>query len=186
MSLPLCVRIDHDDARSAAALQATGWRWIEVLLTYECPSRHWLSPAAEKPVASEHEAIVNMVERSFTHDRLHADPEVSKEDADRAKRHWARDALEQRECFVKRIDGRPVAFCSLIVNGAKHRVDLICVDEHYRGRGIAKRLLTDVMSRYSPCGLVAGTQAKNEAARLLYEGLGMGVVRRQSTWHKTP
>ncbi len=62
----------------------------------------------------------------------------------------------------------------------------------YGGRGgakshsIAKRLLTDVMSRFSPCGLVAGTQAKNEAARLLYEGLGMGVVRRQSTWHKIP
>lgn len=184
MSLPLCVRIDAADNRSAAALSRDGWRWIENLLTYHAEPRHWTAPEAEHVHIAYRDAIVDLVGRSFTHDRLHADPKVARGTADAEKRRWAYDSLEKHQCFVKVIDGQLAGFVSLILGTGSPRVDLICVDSDFQGRGIAKALLQGALAHYSPCGLTAGTQESNTAARRLYEGLGMWIGKKQCTFHK--
>lgn len=189
MTLPLCVRIEADDTRSADALKADGWREIEVLETWR-GNTIWPPPTVQgvEPKESDHGAICAVIRRSFVHDRLHTDPLVSPEEADEAKEQWARDALtnpEKKVRIIRSSTGNVVAV--LIYKTANHTaiIDLIAVEDRCRGFGFGKALIIHTFSGNQFLSyLQAGTQSTNMPAQSLYARLCMTVVRRQTTWHK--
>ena len=178
MPLPLCVRIEADDHRSAEALLADGWRQIETLQTWRSTVattglRH---PDMIRPTKAEHRQLIIAAGRWFSQDRLHADPKVDKEVADEAKRQWMKDALADiyREIWI--LGTMPVEGFVIVRPGTPVIIDLIAVDPLLRGRGIARRLLQHVVGTYGK-GIQAGTQATNAAACRLYKSMGMTRVR---------
>lgn len=182
MVLPLCVRTEASDARSAAALTAEGWRPIEMLETWRSPIRKWPHYLKPARLATPADAnwIAELAAESFTHDRLHADELVSKAEADASKAHWIPAAFSDpgREIHIPR-DGR---FAFLILRGGD-TIDLIAVRASARRRGIASILIRQAVAGRR-LALTAGTQSTNKPAQALYSSLGMAVVRQQTSWHK--
>lgn len=181
MVLPLCVRTEASDARSAAALTAEGWRPIETLETWQSRARNWpfrKRPFALRAIGSDLTWIAELAAESFTHDRLHADGLVAKVDADASKAEWVRAAFETHGTEIWVPDAR---FAFLIMRGEV--IDLICVRASARRKGIAGRLIKCAVSGRR-MALTAGTQSTNKPAQALYSSLGMAVVRQQTSWHK--
>jgi len=181
--IPICVRIDADDKRSFDALKLDGWREIEVLETYR-----------GKPDAKHHDLIrraldrdllacIAIAEKAFTHDRLHADPNIPLAVATEAKAEWVRKCFADRSCAVfVYADPAIRGFIALkwIDDGAL--IDLIATNKPRQH--ICSRLVKHAMADLKPSYLRAGTQQKNQEGRLFYSALGMTCIKRQRTLHK--
>lgn len=203
MTLPLCVRIDVDDSRSAENLKADGWRDIEILETWAGTiwkrqitdiSLDSVYPLGRRAVPEDMPACIDIARRAFIYDRLHADPQVPRELADQAKEDWVRRifATDYMDTWIAEWDGKTAAFASLRHwRGDDRRdfgavVDLIAVDPDCKGRAIGQRLLRTTLDTVSDgfMHLRAGTQQSNGPARKMYRNLGMNIIYRQRTFHK--
>ena len=195
MTLPLCVRIDAEDQRSRQALLDDGWREIEVLETWETAIdyTHYMNlgfPTTDRFGDIKMEDFEKLAVESFTYDRLHADPDVSKEDADQAKRDWVRRVFatsggHQRIFGYPGDDGDLAGFLIVKVDADAVVIDLLAVAESKRGRGIGRSLVSMALKQFpNRRFLRAGTQRTNEPAARFYASLGMRVVKTQRTLHK--
>lgn len=183
MPLPECMRIDIDNFDEGAHLSVVGWREIETLETYHGNLRNVIGPVADNEVAD----LARIAMSSYTQDRLHADSQVDRTLADAAKAKWVVDACadHHRDVYVYRVSGQPVAFISIAFEKDRgYRVDLLAVEKTHRGQGIAKALLLYACGAKNIGALWAGTQSTNEAAKALYESLGMSLVKRERTFHR--
>lgn len=186
MPLPKCKRIDVDDRRAAAALLDDGWREIEKLVTYE---RH---PVRIDPVLGvrpvedwERRAILGLAAGSFSEDRLHKDPEIDDDEADRFKVECVERAFEEKLPILTY--GWPTTFAFLIYRLGKKvsTIDLIAVHPDARRQGIAKKLIASFLSESVGSAVCrAGTQAHNTPSVKMYLSLGFREVRRERTFHK--
>lgn len=190
MRLPLCARIDAEDTRSAAALTNDGWRDIEVLETWVRPCSNWERIVTNVRTATLQDLLVctAIATHAFRYDRLHADPEVTKDDADHAKAEWVGAALRERphDCFVANDkEGAVVGFLLCRPETTSFRIDLIAVHEAHRGAGVASRLLGWAMDVYPgrQC-VVAATQERNVESRVFYQRRGFRIMKRERSFHK--
>jgi ribosomal protein S18 acetylase RimI-like enzyme len=189
MTLPLCVRIDADDKRSSYELEQDGWREVEVLETWRIatPYSGYVGQGIEPAKQSDNLTCQRIAQQAFQYDRLHADPVVSEDDADDAKRAWVNSAFRDnlQNILVHR-QGDVDGFLIVKPETAILIIDLIAIDPAYQGRGIAKSLIRAAHAMHpNHQALQAGTQERNEAGRRLYSSLGFVVVKRQRTFHKT-
>jgi len=84
-------------------------------------------------------------------------------------------AKEQYLYLVAEQDGRIVGFCGMMHICGEGDIDRVMVDEHYRGRGIAGQMLTQLFGYGEEKGIEAYTlevRASNAAAIHVYEKLG--------------
>jgi ribosomal protein S18 acetylase RimI-like enzyme len=196
MPLPEVLRLPFADERGRAKHLAEGWREIEILEDWAGEIRHGSIPPPalrfDDAAACDIEALAEMAVRCFVHDRLHADPLVSKADADEFKRAWVRRAARStvQHFDVATIADNPAGFLIWDTGrlNLKRRliVDLLCVDKRYRRHKIAC-LLIEHAARTSGVRLIrAGTQATNTDARAFYASLGLRELkrRRQRTFHR--
>ncbi len=190
MTLPLCVRIDADDKRSAEALRAADWREVEVLETWCRPIGDWKSIVTGVRVADPTDMLAcqKIAAGAFRSSRLHTDPKVSVDTAEEYKRDWVCRAFEQtpQDVFVHvngkdKVDG--FLICKPETNAV--RIDLIATADDARQKGVARNLIGWSHDCYPGRGvIVAGTQERNTAARQFYQKLGFRVIKRQRTFHK--
>lgn len=189
MTLPLCVRIDASDTRSADNLKADGWREIEILETYLWKKvrlfggdSHDVSSAKPDDV----DVCAKIAVKAFKHDRLHKDSFIPKEVADEAKDNWVRVAFTDRKkkIFVARsVTGEVIGFIIVGKTKGEAYVDLLAADPDYSGVGVGGRLLRHAMIAMDS-DMRAGTQADNKEASVLYKRNGFEIVKRQRTFHK--
>ena len=196
MPLPKCIRISADDEAGRAALLADGWREVEVLETLEGPAPA-LPPHPEgmclfDALGSEDEIsqCAELAAGAFAFDRLHADPQVNREEADAAKRAWVLNvrADPAARLFGARLDGALAGFLvwkPIEIGDRKLLlIDLLAVKEDARRLGIGRALVAHAAARSGLGTLRAGTQAANGPARAFYASLNMKVVDRQRTFHR--
>ncbi|MDO4522078.1 MAG: ribosomal protein S18-alanine N-acetyltransferase [Eubacteriales bacterium] len=72
-------------------------------------------------------------------------------------------------------DGKVVGYCGFLQSFEEADITNVAVDEAYRGRGIARSMLTELMHRGEQRGITAFTlevRESNRAALHLYESLG--------------
>ena len=188
MSLPDVVRLEYDEIRSAANLEKHGWRFIEVLETWEASAIRIHTPesgvTAAKP--EDVDACAAIARKAFTKSRLHKDPMVSKEDADDFKEQWVRLAFTERakKIFVARsVQGEIQGFIIIIQKEGIGIVDLLAVHPDHKSEGVGGRLLRHAMMA-TGLPFRAGTQSDNKEARILYKRNGFEIKRRQRTYHR--
>ena len=83
-------------------------------------------------------------------------------------------------------DGTLVGIVSVSVIGRTAKVDLLAVEEGYRGRGIGRRLMGSAVmfARERDCDeLIVVTQGENVEACGFYASLGMLEYERSEIWH---
>lgn len=188
MPLPLVVRIDADDTRSAESLKKLGGRDIEILITYEWAKTRFYAEAhygisAAKP--EDVDACAKIAVKTFKFSRFHADPMIPKEVADGVKDSWVRRAFTERKkkIFVScSATGQVTGFIIVYRDGGCGVVDLLGVHPDHKRRGIGTRLLRHAML-VMDMPFRAGTQAGNKAAKDFYKRNGFTVAKKERTFH---
>lgn len=170
MPLPLCVRVDFEDTRSAQALHNDGWRQVEILETWRGP----LDPIPQSHVwpmtADAAASLAPIACHWFEHSRL----------GPKEKEEWIRNADPDTSFMCD----AGFVILRLGLDGTVI-VDLIGVDPGCRGRGLASIMLREATWRWhNRKWLQAGTQETNIPAKKLYESLGMKIIRNQRTFEK--
>ena len=143
MQLPRCVRINADDARSAAALADGGWREIEILETWQHRVPWYVEspPHIDMATKADLDRCIEIGAVAFWAGRLHSDPMVLKHDAAEARAEWIRAAFgsDQGAILVCRDKGAdpPHGFIILRCDpvDGRTRVDLIAVHPDHQRRG---------------------------------------------------
>lgn len=188
ITLPLCCRIDADDMSSRNALLSDGWRDIELLQVW---AREGLpmdvgNVSVEMASKSALKSCVWIASTSFTHDRLHKDPQVPDAVADRQKMRFVEAAFtcSEKAVYVAK-DGKTVQGFVIVTADDEHcTIDLIAVDRRHRGEGIAYALIAHLSNVYKPLMIVAGTQSTNKPAQALYHSAGFICHQTCRTLHK--
>lgn len=184
MRLPRCRRINVGD--DPAPLLARGWREIEQLVTYERePVELNDIPSVEVADLWHYSVIRSMAFVGFSEDRLHKDPEVSDDDADRFKLECVDRAIKDKLPIL--ISGEPTPLGFLIFRPEKKvsTLEMMTVVPGARRNGAGKRLVAGWLSASRGSDICrAGTQAHNEAACRMYESLGFHEVKRERTFHR--
>ena len=191
MTLPHCVRIDADDARSAQELRADGWREIEILETWlrnTDVSAH-PAPQVESAKPSDMMACQAIAAQAFKCDRLHSDPYVDPNEACQVKIDWVANAFKTAPgniMVARDIDSQVEGFVIMKPEGVNTLIDLIAVHPDRQRHGVARRLIAAVMNcAYNKAAIVAGTQEANTAGRNTYRNCGFRIIKRQRTFHKS-
>jgi len=102
---------------------------------------------------------------------------------------WELEHTDVARLYVMRApDGTLVAYCACWIIFDELHINSLAVDEAWRRRGVARRLLEAVLREAAAGGARSATlevRRSNEAARALYEGLGFHVdaVRRDYYQH---
>jgi ribosomal protein S18 acetylase RimI-like enzyme len=189
MPLPLCVRIDADDHRSAEALKQDGWREIEILEVWgndmsRCSGI--VSPMIRSAKPTDNLPCQLIAQKACVFDRLHRDPKVKLTDADAFKREQVNAAFRGPLDDVLVFESGPVSgFVILEMEYIAFSIGLICVDPAHHGKGIGKALIQTAMSlRPHHSKIRAGTQSHNIPARSLYRSCELAVLERLRTFHK--
>lgn len=186
MRLPKCKRIDID--ADPEPWLRHGWREIEQLVTYERPPasdgyvldvrlrEHWEQPTIK--------AIAGI---SFSEDRLHRDPKVLDDDADKFKVQCVEKAFQKRWPILTL--GQPMTLGFLIMRPGHNAniIDLMAVLPAARGHGLGTSLVSTFLyfSDVDWARCRASTQAHNLAACRMYKSLGFREVKRERTFHKS-
>jgi hypothetical protein len=118
-------------------------------------------------------AVSEIASNSFTTDRFHLDPRISKSCADKIKKEWIGGNLKgSRESinlvYKYPVDLKIVAFNSLLITDEFLIIDLIAVSNEYRGKGIGRELIkaSQKLAAARNLPLIAGTLVENVANKL--------------------
>jgi len=110
---------------------------------------------------------------SFSTDRFHNDPRISKSIADKIKKEWISDNLKGSRDSITLVykypnDTKIVAFSSLIVTKKFLIIDLIAVLNEFRNKGIGGELIqsSQKLAADRNLPLIVGTQVENNANSL--------------------
>lgn len=152
-------------------------RWVSSMNSYKWDCGSTISGKKDVNVfAYEPDNFREAVEiagNSFSTDRFHCDPRISKLFADKIKQEWLSANLKQLRKTTNLIYRHPdnlkvVAFCSLLVKDDFLIIDLIAVSREFRGRGIGKSLITSsqLIAADTQLPLLVGTQVENDANNL--------------------
>lgn len=181
MTLPLCVRIDAADERSAINLKNDGWREIEVLETYRGTVAGQINYGITLAVPTDISWMQDLACEKFKLDRLHTDPIVPELDARQEKRAWVERAQYDADSIIWKY-AEEQGFLIARWDGDDFVIDLLCVANPRRG--IATALIRHGMFCCVATHVRAGTQSMNEPGKALYKSLGMEIMKRQRTFHK--
>jgi [ribosomal protein S18]-alanine N-acetyltransferase len=191
--IALCAcRIPAADTDSVLALEAAGFRRIECLVTLTCDLAAWRTPVTGIDLATPADlgACIAIAGSAFSLDRLHADPFIPNEIADRQKEAWVRSGLAggADRCFVVREAGLPVGFllCRIVAGAAV--ADLLAVASAHRRQGHGRRLIEAALAHYADDypSLRLATQDGNLDAMAIYRRLGFRQTGAELTYHFTP
>lgn len=136
------------------------------------------------------EKVLDMAERAFGYSRFFNDPFLTADLAQKIYRQWSVEAFGREDkYFAIYYKGNEIAgyvLFNLNIEAGYATIELIAVDEKFRGRGIGKAMLAAV-ERYIAgmgfTGLRVGTQAGNHAAISLYLGYGFKFDYCSSIYH---
>lgn len=175
MPLPLCVRVEDDN--SVKALEADGWYQIEILHVYRGVMPNIPNEFVRIARNEDFKACEDIVSQSFENDRLHRDPRVSDEEANRFKIDCLERCFENDE--VRVYDRRGVR--AVAARSPVWRLNMIAVHPVLVGWGVGSALMNSFAGI-----MIAGTQSDNFPAIRLYRSLGMEHIQSLRTYHKCP
>lgn len=147
--------------------------------------------ADEMPYAQE---IVDIAEISFKYSRFYNDPYLPSEKARNIYKQWAMNSFRKKgKYFITIKDDRDKIAGFLLCNIEKEKslctIELIAVDENYKGKGYGSKLLK-ILERFvhnnGILNIVVGTQVNNIHAVNFYTKNGFKYIGCNSVYHLWP
>ena len=186
-------KIPTTDVISLHLLEGLGLRVIDTNISLECPVGALNTPTnncglVRFSTQADREAVMGLARRSFSHSRLHLDPEIPAEIADRSRAEWVGSFFfgdRGDYMVIAETEGIQTGFLQLIgPQAGKLVIDLIAVDPAFRRRGLAGAMIDFAANN---CGetsiLLVGTQVANVPSLRFYEGFGFRIVASSYVLH---
>jgi ribosomal protein S18 acetylase RimI-like enzyme len=134
------------------------------------------------------DALLAIAESSFSHSRFHKDPNIPNELANKIKRNWVANYFSgaRGTHMVVGLDkDKPVGFTQIIKTQSDDMIiDLIAVDEPFRGKGFARAMITFAANNIPKIQkLIVGTQLTNYSSIASYQKLGFTLDKASYTLH---
>jgi ribosomal protein S18 acetylase RimI-like enzyme len=196
----LAVRINSSKHGLIHALEAAGFRTVDIQATLvhslaETVASSPVRRSVEVRALSDRDfgSVKHIAQGAFRQSRLYADSALDKDAADRLHVKWLANNLRGRaDINLGGFDrGKAVGFVSCTLAHQENfetaspraHIDLIAVDESFRGKGIGKTLIRAALDYYrGRCPMISvGTQGTNYPAFQLYQGCGFKLVSFQTT-----
>ena len=138
--------------------------------------------------SSDEESVSKIAHTSFPCSRWHRDELISPEQADALKEEWARNFWRGERgdyMIVAECDGRVVGFHQVVRQDRETLlVDLIAVDQDFRGRGIGAGLVRYAIEHCGPLHrMLVGTQLMNRVSLAMYLRCGFHIISARHIWH---
>ena len=143
-----------------------------------------------KPVDCDH--VGNIARDNFRFSRFHQDQRVSKTAADRIKQVWAENFFSGTRgdyMIVACFKDHPVGFTQIVrKNDSGLIIDLIGVDSHHHGIGLASAMINFLLNEIAPSfsgntKIMVGTQISNLPSLSLYQKLGFKIISSDYVFH---
>lgn len=187
----LQARIPAERVDLARDLCAEGFYPVDMALTLRRGPEAGPAPAHPLRTAApgDRDAVAGVSARAMTTSRFSLDPAIPAETAARVKGEWAGNCVTGARgvgVTVAEVDGEVAGFLAVIASGDRRVIDLVAVDEGFRGRGLGRALVADFVRRHGPgsAGLAVATQAGNAPSLALYESLGFRVAEAAWVLHR--
>lgn len=179
------------DATTVAVAEAAGYRLTDIRMAYErlLPPGEPVSPTPRTvrlARSDDRAALGAIAARSHREARFYFDPRLARSRCDDFYRTWIERSLDgwADVVFVVESDGVPAGYVSChLVEGAVN-IGLLAVDEHARGDGLGRALVSAVVQHAHSVGASVAsvvTQGRNVASQRLYQQAGF-VVRTVHLW----
>ena len=176
-------KIAAADVRAVEALEALGFRAVDVALTFDAEHLDVAAGGAQVRFAEpgDRDAVVAIAGSAFRFSRFHLDPNLPKALAHKIKGEWAANWFNGKRgdgMVVAEEAGAVVGFLQLRwAQDRRLMIDLIAVHPQHERRGHARAMigfaaLKGTGAGQLPRGMVVGTQAANVGSIRLYESLG--------------
>lgn len=184
-------RVPAEEVATASALCAEGFYPVDMALTLRRGTQPGPEPGHPVRPArpGDRVAVGGVSERAMTTSRFSLDPAIPATTAGRVKREWAANCvagLRGIGVTVVEVGGAIAGFLAVVACGERRLIDLVAVDEPFRGRGVGRALVADFVRRHGPgsAGLAVATQAGNAPSLALYESLGFRVAEASWVLHR--
>lgn len=197
----LFCRIDGEDNAAICALENTGFRMMDTLVTYvfnrfkhtipEIKDTCAVRPFCEKDLA----ALMRLAEHSFSKDRFHIDPNIPDEKADRLFAKWIENSCwgaGAERFFVAERKGEAAGFLSFDIDAdlekiSRYRIGghgLSAVAKTAKGAylSLVKAAMRKICAEYD-C-LEFDTQLYNYEVIKIWQRFGFDFIRAKHTFHK--
>jgi dTDP-4-amino-4,6-dideoxy-D-galactose acyltransferase len=180
-----------DDLPSAWAAEATGFRFVDIRLTYEHKSPQTFGDSRIRQSRPSDQADLEvMASRSFSLTRFARDPAFGPDGAARLYREWLRKSLSgwAQQTLVAESNGRPAGFVTCHITSGVGSIGLVAVDEKERGKGLGPALVLCANSWLLESGaqsITVVTQGANLAAQRIYEATGFTTKAVEMWFHLT-
>jgi len=185
-------RVAAGEVSTVHRFESAGFRVVDTTVTLETPAPA-LASAVRRPDVrlarpSDRDAVAGLASRSFQWSRLHLDPAVPNELADRSRAEWAGNffAGERGDALVVAEHVGELAAFLLLLGPADRilTIDLIAVDRDRRRLGLGAACIGFAAARFADALVLrVATQAANVASLRFYESLGFRTVSSHYVLH---
>ena len=184
-------KTDVAELDASSFLTRCGFSLADTTLGLERTGRIEAAPAAEGRVRpaepADAQAVRALAARGFRFSRFHRDGRFQPGVADAIKAAWAGNFFTGKRgqlMTVAEADGRLAGFCQVLLPEGRHMViDLVCVDQAFRGRGVGRAMIEAAGVLSGREHVRSGTQLVNFAALAFYRALGFRIVSAQHVFH---
>ena len=184
-------KLPANDLATLRGMQALGFQLVDTALSFECPlplqERDGRAAQARMAVPGDETVVARIAREAFAFDRLHVDPNIPDEAADRIKEAWTRGffaGTRGKWMVVTESHGEVSGFLLLLESHGKLVIDLIAVAGQHRGAGVARAMIAFAAKSLPQFEMMlVGTQAANTASVRLYESMGFRLVGAQHILH---
>jgi ribosomal protein S18 acetylase RimI-like enzyme len=185
----LYAKLPTDAPASVARLEELGFHLVDTNVTLERDAGGLAAPPGKTRPArpGDRLAVMALAAAGFTYSRLHLDPAVPREAADRSRAEWAGNFFAGSRgdhMIIAESDGAVAGFAQLLgpCEGIT-TIDLIGVAAGFRRRGIARALIAASAGIAGARTMRVGTQIANTPSLRLYEALGFRIVASHYVLH---
>jgi len=182
-----------NDPAITASAQRNGYKLVDVRMTFDRDPKGVTaaSPIISPFLLADMPFLERIAAASFTDSRFYHDGRIPVEKCNELFVTWTRSSCQSDtdHILVARENGEAVGYvtCHADRESRNGTIGLIGVDSHHRGRGIGRNLLNASLTWAAGLGLQrmsVVTQARNSAARKLYERCGFVEKSSQPYFHK--
>lgn len=137
---------------------------------------------------SRNEEILKIAKNSFKYSRFFNDLNIPDKKAENVYVHWTQSAFDKDNKYfvISEIEGDIAGYILFNITGDISNVELIAVEEKYRGKKIGKSLFINMESFLLNHGIkkiIVGTQINNIEATKFYTSIGFKFSKCNSLYH---
>ena len=185
----MCLLVDADNPAEIQDAEERGFRFMDVRVTLEMPTKPRLS-WARLARAEDTSRLTAIARDAFHLTRFYADPTLDDSRCDDLYAEWTRSLCAGAADIVLVVerDGVPVGYITVSRDADHAEIGLVAVAADYRGQHLGTVLVNGAIDwayTHEATTMTVVTQGRNVGALRTFEGCGFRISNTSLWFHKT-